>query len=157
PQRRPGDVRYSRGARHRRRPGGIRSRIAAGPRDRPLVRPRSFGRLARLDVSLRSSPGQFLGNRPTAQAPDSPLSDDDRTGIRALYPDPNDAINIGAIRGHVLPANPFALATLPAPSPGVYVTGIFGAHVVAVNADTGAVIAATLGGWTCDSSNSSLQ
>ncbi|MGA8365886.1 MAG: matrixin family metalloprotease, partial [Candidatus Acidiferrales bacterium] len=61
-------------------------------------------------------PGQFLGQRPTAQAPDGPLVDDDRAGIRMLYPDPNDTVNIGAIRGQVLPANPFALATIPAPS-----------------------------------------
>ena len=46
-------------------------------------------------------PGQSLGARPTAQAPDGPLSDDDRTGIRALYPDPNDESHTGAIRGHV--------------------------------------------------------
>jgi hypothetical protein len=102
-------------------------------------------------------PGQFLGDRPTAQTPDGPLSDDDRAGIRLLYPDPNDTVNIGAIRGHILPANPFALAALPAPSAGVSVTGIFGAHVVAVDADTGAVIAGTLGGWTCGPSNPSLQ
>lgn len=44
-------------------------------------------------------PGQFLGERPTAQAPDGPLSDDDRAGIRWLYPDPNDTVNIGAIEG----------------------------------------------------------
>lgn len=102
-------------------------------------------------------PGQFLGDRPTAQAPDGPLADDDRTGVRALYPDPNDTVNVGAIRGQVLPANPFALAALPAPSAGASVTGIFGAHVVAVDADTGAVFAATLGGWSCNLSNSSLQ
>jgi hypothetical protein len=102
-------------------------------------------------------PGTFLGNRPTAQAPDGPLADDDRTGIRFLYPDPNDTVNIGGIRGHVLPANPFALAAIPAPSSGVFVTGIFGAHVVAVDADTGSVIAGTLGGWSCDSSNPVLQ
>jgi hypothetical protein len=102
-------------------------------------------------------PGQFLGDRPTAQAPDGPLSDDDRAGIRLLYPDPNDAVNVGAIRGRVLPANPFALAEIPAPSPGAVVTGIFGAHVVALDADTGAVIAGTLGGWSCDVLNSSLQ
>lgn len=95
-------------------------------------------------------PGQFLGACPTAQAPDGPLADDDRTGIRALYPDPNDSINIGAIRGQVQPANPFALATLVAPSPGTSVTGIFGAHVVAVDADTGAVVAGTSGGWSCN-------
>jgi len=102
-------------------------------------------------------PGQFLGSRPTAQAPDGPLSDDDRTGIRLLYPDPNDTVNIGAIRGRVLPANPFALAAIPAPSQGASVTGIFGAHVVAVDTNTGGVIAGTLGGWSCNSPNFVLR
>lgn len=102
-------------------------------------------------------PGQFLGVRPTAQAPDGPLADDDRTGMRALYSDPNDSVNTGAIRGQVLPANPFALANLGAPSPGTSVTGIFGAHVVAVDADTGAVIAGTLGGWSCNATNQAAQ
>ena len=102
-------------------------------------------------------PGQFLGDRPTAQAPDGPLSDDDRTGIRVLYPDPGDTVNIGAIRGRVLPANSFALANLPAPSPGESVTGIFGGHVVAVDADTGAVIAGTIGGWSCNATMGSMQ
>ena len=58
-------------------------------------------------------PGQFLGDRPTAQAPDGPLSDDDRAGIRSLYPDPGDSVNIGTISGRILPANPFALANTP--------------------------------------------
>jgi len=102
-------------------------------------------------------PGQFLGSRPTAQAPDGPLSDDDRTGIRLLYPDPNDVVDIGTIRGRVLPANTFALAAIPTPYPGGSVTGIFGAHVVAMDAGTGAVIAGTLGGWSCDLSNSVLR
>jgi len=102
-------------------------------------------------------PGQFLGARPTAQVPDGPLADDDRTGIRFLYPDPNDEVNIGAIRGQVLPANPFALATLPAPSLGASVTGMFGTHVVAVDADTGTVIAGTLGGWSCSATDASVQ
>jgi hypothetical protein len=102
-------------------------------------------------------PGQFLGSRPTAEAPDGPLADDDRTGVRSLYPDPGDTVNIGAIRGQVLPANPFALATYPAPSTGESVTGIFGAHVVAVGAETGSVFAATLGGWSCNASTSTLQ
>jgi hypothetical protein len=102
-------------------------------------------------------PGQFLGNRPTGAAPDGPLSDDDRTGIRVLYPDPADTVNVGAIRGRVLPANPFALASLPAPGPGESVTGIFGAHVVAVDANTGSVIAGTLGGWSCNATSDSLQ
>lgn len=94
-------------------------------------------------------PGQFLGNRPTAEAPDGPLSDDDRTGLRSLYPDPNDSTYIGSIRGEILPANPFALAAFAAPSAGSSVTGIFGAHVVAVDADTGGVVAGTLAGWSC--------
>jgi Matrixin len=102
-------------------------------------------------------PGEFLGDRPTAQAPDGPLADDDRTGVRLLYPDPNDAVNVGAISGRILPANPFTLATLAAPTPGTFVTGVFGAHVVAVDSDTGAVIAGTLGGWTCNPSTGSLQ
>jgi len=101
--------------------------------------------------------GQFLGDRPTAEEPDGPLADDDRTGIRLLYPDPNDTVNVGGISGRVVPANPFALAALAAPSPGSFVTGIFGAQVVVVDSDTGAVIAGTLGGWTCDASTSSLQ
>jgi len=97
-------------------------------------------------------PGQSLGDRPTAQEPDGPLADDDRTGIRSLYPDPNDFLDLGAIRGRVLPANPFALALGPAPSVGASVTGIFGAQVVAVDADTGSVIAGTFGGWSCNPS-----
>jgi hypothetical protein len=102
-------------------------------------------------------PGQFLGDRPTAQTPDGPLADDDRTGIRTLYPDPDDTVDIGSIRGQVLPANPFVLADLQAPSPGASVTGIFGAHVVAVDSDTGSVIAGTLSGWSCNASANAPQ
>jgi len=102
-------------------------------------------------------PGQFLGDRPTAQAPDGPLSDDDRTGLRSLYPDPNDTSFIGAIRGRLLPANPFALALYALPSPGSAVTGMFGAHVVAVDNDTGAVIAGTIGGWSCSAPDAAPQ
>jgi hypothetical protein len=63
----------------------------------------------------------------------------------------------GAIRGRIVPANPFALATLAAPSPGVPVSGMVGAHVVAVDAETGSVIAGTLGGWSCDAANPPTQ
>jgi hypothetical protein len=94
--------------------------------------------------------GRFLGDRPTTQRPDAPLTDDDRVGLRVLYPDPTDAVNVGSIRGRILPANPLALATQTAPSPGRSVTGIFGTQVVAVDAETGSVVAGTLGGWTCD-------
>lgn len=102
-------------------------------------------------------PGQFLGDRPTAQAPDGPLSDDDRTGIRSLYPDPNDVQHTGSIRGKVLPANAFTLVAMASPAPGSSVTGMFGAQVVAVDADSGAVAAATLAGWSCDPANPPVQ
>jgi Matrixin len=90
------------------------------------------------------APGTFNGQRPTAQQPDLPLGDDDRTGLRILYPNPADVVNIGTIAGRILPANPLSLPLSP---PGV--TGIFGAQVVAVDQASGAVIAATMAGWSC--------
>lgn len=98
-------------------------------------------------------PGTYIGNRPTESAPDGQLADDDRTGLRVLYPDPADTTYVGTIRGQILPANPFALAIFPATSPGASVTGIFSTQVVAENADTGAVVAAAMGGWSCNPSN----
>jgi hypothetical protein len=92
------------------------------------------------------TPGTFSGMRPTAQQPDAPLGDDDRTGLRVLYPDPADTVHQGSIRGRITPANPLAL---PASPPGV--TGVFGTQVVAVDDASGAVIGATLGGWSCSS------
>jgi len=89
-------------------------------------------------------PGQFTGTRPTTQSPDSPLSDDDRTGLRVLYPDPTDSVHVGTISGHVLPANPLALPISPAG-----VTGVFPAHVVALDNATGSVTAAIMAGWSC--------
>jgi hypothetical protein len=89
-------------------------------------------------------PGPFTGTRPTIQQPDAPLGDDDRTGLRILYPDSADTINVGSIRGRILPANPLSLPVSP---PGV--TGMFATHVVAVDQSSGAVIAATIGGWSC--------
>ncbi len=91
-----------------------------------------------------SPPGHWTGTRPAAQSPDAPLSDDDRTGLRVLYPDPSDITDVGSIRGRVLPANPSELPISPAG-----VTGIFPAQVVAVDNATGAVVAATIAGWTC--------
>ncbi|MGB7284870.1 MAG: matrixin family metalloprotease [Candidatus Acidiferrum sp.] len=90
------------------------------------------------------APGTYTGTRPTTQQPDAPLGNDDITGLRVLYPNPTDTVNVGSISGHILPANPLSL---PASPPGV--TGIFGAHVVAVDAASGAVFGATLGGWSC--------
>jgi hypothetical protein len=90
------------------------------------------------------APGTYSGIRPTAQQPDASLSDDDRTGLRLLYPEPADQIHVGSIAGRILPANALSL---PASPPGV--SGIFGAHVVAVDAATGAVTAATIAGWSC--------
>lgn len=89
-------------------------------------------------------PGQMTGARPTAQSPDAPLSDDDRTGLRNLYPDPGDSTHIGTISGHVLPANPLTLPISPAG-----VTGIFPAQVVALDNATGTVTAAVMAGWSC--------
>ena len=91
------------------------------------------------------APGTITGVRPTAQFPDAPLSEDDRTGLRVLYHDPLDTLYLGSIQGHILPANP---VSLPAAPPGV--TGIFAAHVVAVDASTGSVIAGSMGGWSCN-------
>ena len=90
------------------------------------------------------APGTFSGMRPTTLQPDAPLGDDDRTGLRVLYSDPTDTLHAGSITGKILPANPLAL---PASPPGV--TGVFGSHVVAVDAASGAAVGATLGGWSC--------
>jgi hypothetical protein len=90
------------------------------------------------------APGTISGVRSTTQQPDAPLGDDDRTGLRVLYPDSTDAVHKGSISGRILPANPLAL---PASPPGV--TGIFGAQVVAVDTTSGAAMGATLGGWSC--------
>jgi hypothetical protein len=90
------------------------------------------------------APGTFTGTRPAAQRADAPLGDDDRTGLRVLYSSVEDTVNVGSIHGHVLPASALSL---PATPPGV--SGVFGAHVVAVDADSGAVLAGTVGGWSC--------
>jgi hypothetical protein len=90
------------------------------------------------------APGTYSGVRPSPQSPDAPLADDDRTGLRVLYPDPNDTLYVGSIQGHIIPANPISLPAAP-----LGVTGVFGAHVVAVDATSGAVIAGSMGGWSC--------
>ena len=54
------------------------------------------------------APGTFNGTRPTPQQPDALLSDDDRTGLRAVYPTFADSVHIGSISGRVLPANPLS-------------------------------------------------
>lgn len=104
-----------------------------------------------------ASPGVMTGGVrcPTPNTGcDLPLADDDRAGLRVLYPlNPPDP-NIGTISGYILPTNPLTLAGLPSATEGKAqpprpVTGIFGAHVVAVDAATGAVVAGTLGGWSC--------
>ena len=91
-----------------------------------------------------SAPGTYTGLRPSTQQADGPLAEDDRTGLRVLYHDPGDALFLGSIQGHIVPANPLSL---PAAPPGV--TGVFGAHVVAIDVSSGAVIAGSMGGWSC--------
>jgi hypothetical protein len=76
--------------------------------------------------------------------PGNDLGDDDRTGLRVLYPDSADALHSGSISGKIFPANPLAL---PASPPGV--KGVFGAKVFAVDATNGAAMGATIGGWSC--------
>jgi hypothetical protein len=100
--------------------------------------------LAAMMYPFAPAPGTYSGTRPTTQTPDAPLGDDDRTGLRVLYPNPVDTLNVGSLTGRVVPANPLSLPLSP---PGV--TGIFGAQVVAVDAAGGAVIGATIGGWSC--------
>lgn len=90
------------------------------------------------------TPGTYTGTRPTVAQPDAQLSEDDRTGLRVLYPDASDTLHTGTITGKILNANPLSLPTAP---PGV--TGVFGSHVVAVNSATGAAVAGALGGWSC--------
>ncbi len=93
--------------------------------------------------------GAFTGDRPSPATPSGPLADDDRAGLRVLYPNSADP-NVGTISGFILPANPLSLTILTPPAPNRPFTGVFGTHVVAVDADTGAVVAGTLGGWSCD-------
>jgi hypothetical protein len=90
------------------------------------------------------APGTFATPRPTTTHPDAPLGEDDRTGLRVLYPDPSNLAFSGSISGRVMPANPLSLA---ASGPGV--TGIFGTQVVALDQSTGAVVGASIGGWSC--------
>jgi len=147
-------------------PGALATPQAAGAYDLESLLTHELGHWMGLDHSalirammfpFAPTPGTFLGSRPTSQVPDGPLSDDDRTGIRALYPDPNDAVNIGAIRGQILPANPFALAALAAPSTGASVTGMVGAQVVALDSDTGAIVAGVFSAGSCNASRPPTQ
>jgi Matrixin len=89
-------------------------------------------------------PGTWSGKRPSISQPDAPLGDDDRTGLRVLYPEASDTLHTGTIGGQIANANPLSLPSSP---PGV--TGVFGSQVVALDADSGAVVAATIGGWSC--------
>ncbi len=112
------------------------------------------------------APGTFHGGAaPADRCPivtssgplcDTPLSDDDRAGLRVLYPNAADTLNIGSIAGRILPANPISNASAAQPTPGP-LTGIFGAHVVAEDADSGAVMASIVAGWSCNPSTGQIQ
>jgi hypothetical protein len=67
------------------------------------------------------TPGTFSGTRPSAGQAGAPLGEDDRTGLRVLYPDAGDVVRTGSIRGRIVNANPLSLPLSP---PGV--TGVFG-------------------------------
>ena len=90
------------------------------------------------------SPGAISGTRPTTQQPDAPLGDDDRTGLRVLYPDPADSLHIGSISGKIVPANPLAIPVYP-----LGVTGVLGPQVVAVDNSNGAVVGVIISEWSC--------
>jgi hypothetical protein len=90
------------------------------------------------------APGTFSGARPSPQQPDAPLGEDDRTGLRVLYPSASDSAHAGSISGRIVPANPLSLPGAPP-----CVTGNFASHVVAIDAASGQVIAGTVGGWSC--------
>src|SRR5882724_1722400 len=100
------------------------------------------GQILDADIYFNSSDSRTTFATPGQ--PDAQLADDDRTGLRVLYADPADTVHTGSIRGRILTANPLSLPSAP---PGV--TGVFGAHVVAVDATSGSVIGATIGGWSC--------
>lgn len=114
------------------------------------------GVLQAMMYAFASDPGTFKGDRPTPAKPDGPLADDDRAGLRVLYPNPADP-NVGTISGRILPANLLSLAGIPSHAPGRTVTGIFGTQVVAIDADTGAVVAGTLGGWSCNPADPPIE
>jgi hypothetical protein len=59
------------------------------------------------------TPGTFSGARPSLAVPDASLGDDDRTGLRVLYPDSADTVHVGSIRGKILNANPLSLPLSP--------------------------------------------
>lgn len=92
------------------------------------------------------TPGTFSGARPSLAQPDAPLGEDDRTGLRFLYPDPADTQRVGSIGGRIVNAKPLSLPTTPEG-----VTGVFGSHVVALDVESGSVIAGVVGGWSCNS------
>ncbi|HUK52651.1 MAG TPA: matrixin family metalloprotease [Candidatus Binatia bacterium] len=93
------------------------------------------------------APGTYRGARPLPTAPDAPLADDDRAAMRVNYP---GSTVFGSVSGRIVPVNALSLAGIPSTAPGMTVTGYYGAHVVAVDADTGQVVAGALGGWSCD-------
>jgi len=143
-------------------PAALGTAAAAGAYDLESLVTHELGHYFGLDHSavrrailfpFAPPPGTFIGDRPTTAAPDGMLANDDRTGLRAIYPDSADAVHIGEIHGRIIPANAFALAPFAATSPGESVTGIFGTQVAAVDADTGEIFAAGFGGWSCDAAN----
>ncbi len=91
-----------------------------------------------------AAPGTFHGERPTPESPDAPLAEDDRTAMRALYPDLFDNLHAGSISGRILPVNALALSGQPSGT-----TGVFGAQVVALDGTTGAVVSSSISGWSC--------
>ena len=115
---------------------GTVSPVACTPRPPLCLQP--LRRMERHDVSLPSCP-RYLRHAAHRATTRPPLGDDDRTGLRVLYPHLSDSLHIGSIQGRILPANPISHPVSP---PGV--TGLFGAQVVAVDTASGNIVAATI-------------
>src|ERR1700720_1928063 len=93
---------------------------------------------------MRPPPAHSTARDPRRTRPMGCWETTTASALRAVYPSSAYAIHLGSISGRILPANPLSL---PASPPGV--TGIFGAHAVAVDTASGAVIAGTISGWSC--------
>jgi hypothetical protein len=98
-------------------------------------------------------PVHFSVTGPRRGHPIASWRDDERARMRVSYSVPSATVRLRTVSGRVLPAILFAVAGIPSPSTGRSETGIFGAQVVAVDANTSRVIAGTLGRCDCNAAS----
>ena len=99
-------------------------------------------------------PGTMIGTLPTLRAPDSQLADDDRTGMRVLYPESGG----DGLSGHDHRARDSGESVCAGDISRRRRRGRRSPEFSERRwwrsiADTGATYAATLGGWSCNNSN----